>query len=78
MKTLEQRLYEAYRDSRGMRLSAADVDSLVGDDAVGTRITNKAATEAGLPESGDDAVTMLCGAAFTWKEFLNQLKESEG
>lgn len=65
-KSLEQRLYEEWRDGRGVRLSADDVHKLVGkDDAIGTRITNAAATEAGVDELGGDS---LGNGERTWEQ----------
>ena len=39
--SVEVRLYEAYRKGNGIRLSADDVDILLDDDAILTRISNK-------------------------------------
>ncbi len=69
--SVEQRLFEAYTSNKGLRLTADDVDSLVHDDAIGTRITNQAAIEAGVDEPGIDLVRFVrCGV--TWKQFLNE------
>jgi len=69
--SVEQRLFEAYTSGKGMRLTADDVDSLVHDDAIGTRITNQAAIEAGVDEPGIDMVRFV-RRGVTWKQFLNE------
>ena len=77
MKTLEQRLYEAYRSGRGLMLSGDDVDSLVFDDAIGTRISDTAATEAGVGPYGEDSVPIRSGLSPTWREFVHRFKEKD-
>lgn len=59
-KSLEQRLYEAYLKNSGALLTADDIfDLVVMDDAVGTRICNKAAEEAGgTPDGNSGAIEM--------------------
>ena len=76
MKTLEQRLYEAYRKGRGLMLSADDVDSLVFDDAIGTRISNEAAEQAGAEPPGADSVWPK-GIAPTWRDFVSAFRKAE-
>lgn len=77
MKSLEQRLFEAFNTGRGMRLSRADVFDLVKDDAIDTRISNKACTEAGVDECGMNDV--FISGATTWREFVNrQQREVNG
>ena len=75
-KSVEQKLYEAYRNGKGVTLSAADVASLVEDDAVGTRITNSAAHDAGVDQPGCDCI---CGVRprLTWKQFQKSLRAEE-
>jgi hypothetical protein len=68
-KSLEQRIYEAYHKNRGMHLTAEDVESLVSDDAVATRITNAACTEADLLEAGSDCIR----SHESWEEFKERL-----
>lgn len=68
--SIEQRLYEAHRLGKGLHLTAAEVDSLVGtDDAIQTRIVNAAATEAGAEPPG------FAGDFFSG-ETWNQLKKA--
>ena len=69
-KSLEQRLYEAFHNNRGMRLSAEDVDSIVLDDAMATRITNMACLEAGSVEFGVDDFTRRIRNLPTWEHFV--------
>lgn len=52
-KSIEQRLYDAYVDGKGLRLTAKEVQDLVNmDDAIQARICNRAADEAGGHELG--------------------------
>jgi len=75
VKSVEQKLYEAFRSARGLRLSADEVDALVRpDDAIGTRITNQACDEAGVPELGQDAVSRSAFIAPSWAQFLKLLR----
>lgn len=76
-KSLEQRLYEAYRSSSGLRLSADDVADLMNDDALCTRITNVAGYEAGREDAwGFDAIPT--NNAPTWKRFRQQFAPEGG
>lgn len=72
-KSLEQRLYEAYQSGKGLILSAEDVDRLMFDEAIGTRITNRAASQLGLEEPGVDC-TRAAKKGETWDEFLIRVK----
>lgn len=79
-KTVEEKLFLAYRHNRGVRLTADDVWSLIEtDDAMSTRISNTAGQEAGL---GDDAVDMgdeiIKTAATTWRQFVAELAKEAG
>lgn len=75
MKSLEQRIYEALRSFKGMRLSSDDVFELSGrDDAIRTRISNVACAEAGVSEVNEDCVD---NAKLTWKQFSDQMREAE-
>lgn len=69
--SLEQLLFEAYQQRKGLLLSAEHVDALLFDDAIGTRITNKAAAEADLDEPGGDCVRSRTGE--TWEQFKRRL-----
>ncbi len=71
-RSLEERLFEARQNIRGVRLSYVDVYDLLRDDAVATRITNKASAEAGLGELGADEVSRSKSA--TWEQFKAELK----
>lgn len=75
-KSLEQRLFEAFVNCRGMRLSVVDVDRLVRDDAVGTRISNKAASEAGASEGGADSV-FHASRGESWRTFCERIAAGE-
>lgn len=71
MKSLEQRLFEAWRNSKGLRLSPEDVDLLTDDDAIATRISNVAAEEAGVEDPGEDC---LRPRQETWHQFKKRLQ----
>jgi len=75
MKSVEQRLYEAYRDGVGVRLSAVEVDALVTDDAIATRITNAAAVEAGVEQPGADCIPQR--PHMIWSQFGRSLRTEE-
>lgn len=55
-KTVEQKLYEAFMNNRGLRLTAEEVERLVWDDAVGTRISNMALMEIAGVGIGHDEI----------------------
>lgn len=69
-KSLEQRLYEAWRTFRGITLSADDVTALCRDDTIRTRITNAACHEAGVDEIGRDCLRYH----ETWAELVERMK----
>lgn len=71
MSTIEQRLYEAWINNRGVRLTKEEVDQLIYDDAIATRISNTAARTAGMPEPGSDCVVHMA----SWKEFQKLFEE---
>lgn len=78
-KSLEQVLFEAYVNHRGLRLTADDVDSLVADDAVAARISNRACQEAGTDEVGEDCIpNAICAGAKTWRRFVAYFAEAKG
>ena len=72
-KSLEQRLFEAYNAEKGLVLSAYDVQSLVLDDAIGTRITNEACAQAKLKMIGHDDIKHHPLGTETWRQFKNRL-----
>ncbi len=76
-KSVDQRLFEAFSRFEGVRLTADDVQELLGDDAVGRRVTNKACIEAGIQECGEDSVPgrRVCE---TWHQFKQRLIEAYG
>lgn len=75
MRSLEQRLYEAWRLGTGVRLSIDEVESLMNrDDAIRTRIANVACAEAGVDECGCD----ILGGSRTappWKQLVRRLSD---
>ena len=77
MKSVEQKLFEAFKNDKPARITKRDVDSLVMDDAVGSRITDRAAFEAGADEPCGDLVPLVEGGT-TWEEFKNWIKEAHG
>lgn len=76
MKSLERRMFEAFKAGRGVRLSADDLYDLVVDDAIGTRITNEACDQASVKPAGVDCVGN-CLSAESWGAFIKRMK-SEG
>ena len=76
--SIEQRLYEAFRENRGMLLSAAEVEALcLVDNAIATRIANRACSDAGVPEDGVP-VPFHRRNLPTWREMVQQYRDSEG
>jgi hypothetical protein len=79
-KTVEEKLFVAYRRNRGVRLTANDVwDLVAADEAMATRISNAAGLDAGL---GEDAVDMgnesIKTTATTWGQFVAELARKAG
>lgn len=74
-KRLEQRLFEAYQRNSGMTLSAEEVWLLMNDEAVGSRVTNAAALDAGIEEPGVDCVFQVPSTKTTWKQFGQLLED---
>lgn len=73
-KRIEQRLYEAYKNGTGIKLSHDDVmDLMHQDDAVRTRISSTAAMEAGCDQDVGD----YCGYGLTWSQIKNHIKDNE-
>jgi len=76
MKSVEQKLYEAFVQHKGCRLTQNDVTRLVNlDDAIRTRITNHALAEAGVMDGGMDG---MIGQETTWNQFKKRLKREAG
>lgn len=69
-KSVEQKLFEAYRENRGVKLTAEDVESLIHDDAVAARISNQACIEAGIEEYGFDSIFSSQDKTKTWQQFV--------
>lgn len=67
-KSVECKLWEAFRFRTGASLTAREVAQLMLDDAVGCRISNAAALEAGGEEPGADCVAQYIRCR-TWEEF---------
>lgn len=67
---IEQRLYDAWRHGRGCRLTWSDVASLIGDEAIATRISNTAAVQAGVDPPGADCIGQ---GGETWRQFQTRL-----
>jgi hypothetical protein len=72
-KSLEQRVFEAFKTEDALVLSFKEVISLMRDDAFATRVTAVAAEEAGVEHDGHDAVEGYRGGE-TWSEFKRRLK----
>lgn len=75
MKSLDVRLYEAWKHRRGIRLSARDVQTLLFDEALQTRIGNAIAFEHGCAESGH-AEPSLWAAGGSITKFLSQCERA--
>ena len=74
MKSVEQKIYEAYRDCRGVTLTSKNVEDLIlPDDAIRVRITNRAATEADTQEIGNDYIDEAIFREMSWKDFCEWL-----
>lgn len=71
--SLERRIFEAWMDNKGLRLTYKDVRSLVRDDAVATRISNVAAEEAGVDIPGTDCLPNRHRE--TWDELKARLSD---
>lgn len=75
-KSLEQRLYEAALYERGIKLSAKEVFMLLFDDAMETRVCNKAATDAGYEMPGEGGrYRVSVNNALSWEEFGEVFKD---
>lgn len=73
-RSVEEKLFSAWKRFEGLRLSAEEVGDLVTlDDAIRTRISNQASLEAGLDEDGSDRIGGG-RAGETWAEFKRRLK----
>lgn len=72
MPGLMTRLYVAWRNNRGVRLSAGDVRALLGDDAIQTRTANEIAAEHGFDEPGN-ATPELWACNGSLRKFLRAL-----
>ena len=74
-KSVEQRLYEAWRSGSGVRLTSFDVTDLMHrDDAMRTRISNAACQEAMVEEEGFELMGPAFKSAPTWRRFVESLK----
>jgi hypothetical protein len=71
MKSFEERLYSAWAGGRGMTLSYGDAVSLLGDDAIATRVTDQARVESGLEPAGRDGLGGL--PAKRWLAFRKRV-----
>ena len=72
-KSIEQRLFEAAHDGLGLRLSCEDVQRLLRDDAIETRIANQACLEAGLEECGMGGGVRHMATQMTWAQFVQHM-----
>jgi len=76
-KSVEEKLFTAWKCFEGLRLSAEEVGKLVTlDDAIRTRISNQASLEAGIEEVGADCIGGG-RAGETWAQFKNRLRREE-
>lgn len=73
--SIEERLFTAFEKGEGLTLSWDDVNILLMDDAIETRITNQAAIEAGVEESGGSEIGRHSRLSpETWAQFKARLK----
>jgi hypothetical protein len=79
-KTLEEKLFVAYRHNRGVRLTADDVWMLIEiDGAMSTRIARIAWEEAGLgDDTSDIGGESIKTTATTWGQFVAELARKAG
>ena len=77
MKSVEQKLFEAWSQGRSCRLTAEDVQELVTfDNAIRTRITNEAYREAGIDiHTGDTGDGTLDHVSESWAAFKRRIKQ---
>lgn len=70
-KSLPRRLFEAFRDNKGLRLSVEDVELLMANDAIAAWIANTAASDAGYAEPGAGGIFHQISnrPELTWEEF---------
>lgn len=74
-KTVEQKLFNAYTGKRGVRLSPEEVeDLLILDNALRTRISNKACMDAGIDEMGIDLIGKHPEGVKSWSRFVRWVK----
>ncbi len=72
--SVEERLFTAYKLYGQVTLDWDEIASLIRDDAVATRITAKAAEEAGVEHPGAD---MIGGhrKGETWQQFVARVRK---
>ena len=76
--SIERRLYRAWRNATGCRLSAQDVRQLLNlDEAIQTRIENTILSEAGYSESGS-ASPDLWGCSGSIEKLLRAAEAEKG
>lgn len=77
MSSLEVRLYQAWRTCRGIRLSAKEVQALIGrDEAVQTRITDAIAEKLGGVAQGA-ASPALFGSEGSIRNFQKEITAAQ-
>ena len=72
-KSVEQKLFEAFQDCSGVRLTAEDVDALINDLEIDKRISNRACDELGIGYV--DAAAIAYGE--TWRQFQERLLKGD-
>ena len=71
---MEQKIFEAYHRSGKVTLTPDDLSDLIADDAICSRITNKACIELGMDELGCDMVPSF-RSGMTWDEFKDLFRK---
>lgn len=75
--SLDMRKFIAYGTGGcdvAFQFTASDVESLVADDAVATRISNYAASVTGSMEPGAECIGSRCDS---WEEFVEKLRQQQ-
>jgi hypothetical protein len=63
-----RRLFSAYQHGHKLQLQVEDIEQLMKDDAIRSRISNAAAREAGAPEPGSDCIPQP--SSMRWGDFV--------
>ena len=72
---IAKRLFESWTHRRGCSLQWREVEELLADDAVATRICNVAAEDAGVAAPGEDRLRpRMLKECWTWSDLKRSLR----